>query len=69
MLTVETGMAAVVLSYGLARVISTAQSLNLQNTFYKLQMTISNDLFVTINTDSTERLRKNSQGFDDTIRT
>ena len=63
-LTIDTGKIAVILSYGFARLVAAESNSNLQNTFYQIQMTISNDLFMTLN--STQR---NPDGFDTTIRT
>jgi len=63
-LSIDTGKIAVILSYGFARMVAAESNSNLQNTFYQIQMTISNDLFMTLN--STQR---NPDGFDSTIRT
>ena len=65
-LTAETGKLAIILSYGFARFMSqNNESTNLQKMFYQIQMKISNDLFITVNTPSDIR---NSNSFDTTIR-
>ena len=63
-LSIDTGKIAVILSYGFARMVAAESNSNLQNTFYQIQMTISNDLFMTLNSSG-----RNPDGFDSTIRT
>ena len=63
-LSIDTGKIAVILSYGFARLVAAERKTNLQNTFYEVQMAISNDLFMTLNSN-----QRNPDGFDTTIRT